>query len=78
MKLEEAIRKRLDELVKENKTNYTALSLNSNITPSTIFDFLYNKSKSPTIKTIRRLCRGCGITLREFFDRDYFNNLDEE
>ena len=63
--------------MEENKTTLTALCLNSNLTPSTIFDFMYNKSKSPKIVTIKKLSVGGNITLEEFFARDYFNDDDD-
>ena len=74
MNLEDAIRKRIKELCDENKTNLTTLCLNSNLTPSTVFDFMYGKSKSPKIITIKKLCLGANITLEQFFARDYFND----
>lgn len=77
MSIEDAIKKRINELVDENKTTLTELCLNSNITPSTIFDFMYGKSKCPKVITIKKLCIGANISLRQFFDRDYFNGTDE-
>lgn len=77
MNLDEALRKRINELIEENQTNLTALCLQSNLTPSTVFDFMYGKSKSPKIITIKKLCAGCNITLKEFFDRPYFDSFEE-
>ena len=77
MDLDEAIRKRINELVSERETTLTDLCLNSNLTPSTIFDFMYGKSKFPKVNTIKKICVGAGITLEEFFARDYFNDTDE-
>ncbi|MBE5757920.1 MAG: transcriptional regulator [Clostridiales bacterium] len=77
MTLDEAVRTRILEIIEEKNITLTALCLNSNLTPSTIFDFMYNKSKSPKIITIKKLCVGAGITLEQFFARDYFNS-DEE
>lgn len=77
MNLDEALRKRIMELVDENKTTLTALCLNSNLTPSTVFDFMTGKSKSPKIITIKKLCTGANITLEEFFAKKYFNDTDE-
>ena len=74
MNLESAVRKRIEELLKEKNLTLTNLCLNSNLTPSTVFDFMYGKSKSPKIITIKKLCFGAGITLEEFFARDYFND----
>lgn len=77
MNLDDAVRKRILELVEENKTTLTNLCLNSNLTPSTIFDFISGRIKSPKIITIKKLCSGAHITLEEFFARDYFNDEDE-
>ncbi len=77
MNLDEAIRKRIKELLVENKTTLTALCLNSNLTPSTIFDFMSKKSKCPKVITIKKLCMGANITLQQFFARDYFNDNND-
>lgn len=77
MSIDDAIRKRIKELVDSNKTTLTALCLNSNLTPSTIFDFMYGKSKCPKVITIKKLCLGANITLQEFFAKDYFNDIDD-
>ncbi len=77
MSIDDAIRKRINELVEENKTSLSSLCLNSNLTPSTIFDFMNKKSKCPKVNTIQKLCSGANITLQEFFAKDYFNNLDD-
>lgn len=76
MNLDEALRKRINELLSEKQT-LTNLCLKSNITPSTIFDFMYGKIKAPTIITIKKLCAGAEITLEEFFAREYFNDFEE-
>lgn len=77
MSLDDALRTRIKELIDERNITLTALCLTSNLTPSTVFDFMYNKSKSPKIITIKKICIGAGITLEEFFARDYFNDSDE-
>ena len=77
MNLDEAIRTRISEIVNQNKTTITALCLNSNLTPSTIFDFMSGKSKCPKVITIKKLCAGANITLEQFFARDYFNNMED-
>jgi len=74
MIIDEAIRKRIKEILKEKDVSLTALCLNSNLTHSTVYDFMAGKSKHPTIITIKKLCIGAGISLREFFDRNYFDD----
>lgn len=77
MNLDEAIRKRINEILSEKKINLTNLCLNSNLTPSTIFDFMYGKTKSPKAITIKKICVGSNITLSDFYNRDYFNDTKE-
>lgn len=77
MDISEALRKRIYELADNKKTNITNWCLQSNITPSTIFDFLYGKSKSLTSTTLAKLCAGIGITLEEFFSKDYLKDFDD-
>ena len=77
MNLNEAIKKRIAELVQEKGTALTALCVDSNLTPSTVFDFLAGKCKCPKVITIKKLCMGANITLQEFFDREYFNDTND-
>ena len=77
MDLNEALKRRINELTEEKNTTLTALCLNSNLTPSTVFDFIAGKSKCPKVVTIKKLCMGANITLQEFFDREYFNDTND-
>lgn len=75
--MEAEIRKRINEIVQEKHTTLTALCLDSNLTPSTIFDFMAGKSHCPKVITIKKICAGAGITLEEFFSREYFNETQD-
>lgn len=75
--INDAIRQRIKELVDDNKTTLTTLCLNSNLTPSTIFDFMAGKSQCPKVSTIKKLCFGAGIKLKDFFDSPLFENLED-
>lgn len=77
MDTEMALKERINEILKEKNLTLTALCLNSNITPSTVFDFMSGKSKCMKVITVKKLCVGAGITLKEFFDREYFEKTDE-
>ncbi len=77
MRLGDALKTRIEEILADKNMTLTALCLNSNLTPSTVFDFMSGKSSYPKIITIKKLCAGAGITLKEFFDRDYFNDIEE-
>ena len=48
------------------------------MSPSAIYDLVKGRTKCSKVITVKRFCEGAGITLSEFFDRDYFNDaLDE-
>jgi len=76
MNLIEATKTRIKEFITKERS-LTKICLDSNITPSTIFDFMYGKSKHLSSFTLKKLCYGLNITLSEFFDRDYFNDFDD-
>ena len=77
MKLNEAIIRRMEEICKEKKSNVCDISLNAGMSPSAIYDLIKGRTKCSKVITVKRFCEGAGITLSEFFDRDYFNDSDE-
>lgn len=76
MYLSEAIRKRIENLIKENKTNGNNLALNSGIDRSTINRFLRKQNKSIKIETITLICQSLNITLKDFFDDRLFDDVE--
>jgi len=44
--------------------------------PSTFKSIISGKSKNPGIVNINKIADGLGITIREFYDSDIFNELD--
>ena len=67
MDLNDAIIKRIEEICKEKKINVCGAALGGGKSPSAIYDLIKGRTK----------CQGAGITLSEFFDKEYFNNFDE-
>ena len=47
------------------------------MSPSAIYDLIKGRTKCSKVITVKRFCEGAGITLGEFFDRDYFNDIEE-
>lgn len=78
MKTNEAILKRIDELCKEKRKNVCEACLKGGKSPSSLYDLIKGRTKCPKVTTIKSFCEGMGITLSEFFDRDYFNDFDDE
>lgn len=55
-----------------------ALAGISGVSPSTIYSMLNEKSQNPGVVSLKKLCDGLEITLREFFDSDLFDDLEQE
>lgn len=78
VKLNDAIIKRIDEICAEKGLNVCDASLRGGMSPSAIYDLYKGRTKCSKVITIKRFCEGAGITLKDFFDREYFNDIVEE
>ena len=77
MDINEAIIKRIEEICKERKMNVCEASLSGGKSPSAIYDLMKGRTKCSKVSTIKAFCQGAGITLSEFFDREYFNDFED-
>lgn len=78
MNICEATSLRITELCKERKLSGYALSHLANIPMSTYKSILCGKSQNPGIVNINKIADGLGMTIREFYDSELFDNLDSE
>ena len=78
MKLNDAIVKRVNEICKESSSNVCDIALKGGMSPSAIYDIIKGRTKCSKVITVKRFCEGAGITLSEFFARDYFNSPEED
>ncbi len=78
MNTKEAIAKRILELCEERNMAVNALANASGVSPSTVYSMLNEKSQNPGAVSIKKLCDGWEITLREFFNSPLFDRLDQE
>lgn len=62
MNVKEATAKRIEELCQKQGIAYNRLANQCGITPS----------------TIKKVCDGLNISLKDFFDSPIFNNLDDD
>ena len=74
MSTKEAIAKRILELCDERNMAVNALANASGIPPSTVYSMLNEKSRNPGTVSIKKLCDGLEISLREFFDSPLFED----
>ena len=77
MKLNDAIVKRIYEVCNDKGMNICDASLKGGMSPSAIYDLIKGRTKCSKVITVKRFCEGAGITLKEFFDREYFNDIEE-
>lgn len=79
MTVKEATAKRIEQLCKERGIVYNNLATKCGVTPSTIYSIVDpKKNKNVTLSTIKKICDGLGISLKDFFDSPIFDNLSEE
>ncbi|MBR2338900.1 MAG: helix-turn-helix transcriptional regulator [Clostridia bacterium] len=78
MRTKEAIANRILELCEHKHVSVNALANISGVAPSTIYSMLNEKSKNPGVVSIKKLCDGLEITVREFFDSDLFDDTEQE
>ena len=71
-KMQTALIARINELCKEKGLSYYSLSYKSSMSLSTFLHIIDGSSKNPGIVTIGKICDGFGITLKEFFDSEAF------
>ena len=78
MLIKEAIEKRIISLCDERGIAINTLANISGVTPSTIYSILNEKSKNPGICSIKKICDGLEISIKEFFDDEIFDDLEQE
>lgn len=78
MNTKEAVANRIRALCEEKKIALNSLANSAGITPSTLYSLVSDDRKNPGIVTIKKLCDGLGITLREFFNAKIFDEIEQE
>lgn len=78
MNTKEAVSARILELCTERGIALNSLATISGLTPSTVYGIMNGHSKNPGIVTIKKLCDGLNISLRDFFDCKIFTDIEQE
>lgn len=78
MNTKEAVAKRILELCEERNIAVNALATTAGVSPSTVYSMLNEKSQNPGVVSLKKLCDGLEISLREFFDSNLFDDLEQE
>lgn len=78
MNAKQAAAQRIMELCKGRNITVNTLANDTGVPPTTIYSMLNTKSRNPGIVTIKQVCDGLDISLREFFDSPIFDDLEQE
>lgn len=78
MTVSEAVVKRILFLCSERNLTVNKISNISGVTQSTISDIVNRTTNNAGIATIKKLCDGFEISIREFFDDPVFDHLEQE
>jgi len=78
MLLSEALQIRIKTLLDEKNMSAWKLYKATGVPKSTINDIISGTSRSPQQRTILHLCEGLGITLRQFYNDDIFDDVEDD
>ena len=73
-----AVKNRILRICDEKDLTINALATLAGLPPSSIKNILYGKSKNPKIATIKIICDGINMPLKDFFDSPEFDDLEQE
>lgn len=78
MRTKEPVAQRILELCRERNIAVNALANISGVSPSTIYSMLNQKSQNPGVVSIKKICDGFEITVRQFFNSPLFDETEQE
>ena len=78
MKLNEAVSRRLQELLKERDMTPYQLYMKSGVPKSTIGNIINCQYDSVKLRIIHELCQGLNLNISEFFDSEIFEEENLE
>ena len=78
MTIGEACRIRIQELCDERGITLNKLAITSGITQSTLNNIISGRNKSTTVSTVKKVCDGIDISIREFFASEICDELEQE
>ncbi len=76
MQAQDVLVERINNLCKQKRMTYYALSYKSAVPMTTLIHIVDKSTVNPGVLTIGKLCDGFGITLKEFFDSPEFESIE--
>lgn len=78
MQLNEAVSRRLGQLLQQREMTQYQLYLRSGVPKSTIGNVINCSYESVKLRIIHEMCQGLGISINEFFDSPLFDESNLE
>lgn len=78
MQICEATVKRIEELRKRERLTLYALAYKTGMPPSALKCIMNGRSKNPGIVNIKKIAEGFNMTIREFYNSEIFDDLEQE
>ena len=78
MNINEATITRIRTLSKAQRLSMYELAYRTGMPPSTVKSIMNGKSKNPGIVNIKKMAEGLGLSIREFYDDDIFDDLEQD
>lgn len=78
MGVKEAVVLRFQEICENKRIKINELATRSGVTPSTAYSMFDKSRHDVSIITIKKFCDGLDMTLKDFFDSDIFESLEQE
>ena len=78
MNIGDATRLRILELCEEKSITINRLCTICGITQSTLNNIISGRNNSTTVSTVKKICDGLEISIREFFASPVFDALEQE
>jgi transcriptional regulator with XRE-family HTH domain len=73
-----AVRQRIIDLCASHGITINKLGTICGVTQSTLNNIVNTGSNNPTISTIAKICDGLEITIRDFFNDEIFEDIEQE
>lgn len=78
MTIREATSYRITELCRQKNLSGYSVIYRAGIPASTYKSILNGKSKNPGIVNINKIADGLGVSIREFYDSELFDQLEQD
>ena len=72
------MRNRIIALCRERDISVNKLATMSGVTQSTVNNIVNGRNNSATVSTVKKLCDGLDITIKDFFNDALFDDLEQE